>query len=101
MLLVRVYNIYALNICTSNVYEYVYCYKQMCVYLYTCLLIYIRSIYTTYTIYTGILKKKAATQETHVIISRVQRQKRKFVTVITGLETVTDLKIKDVARSCG
>ena len=36
-----------------------------------------------------------------VVIARVQRQKRKYVTVITGLETVAELKIKDFAKACG
>ena len=35
------------------------------------------------------------------MISRVQRQKKKFVTVILGLETVPDLKIKDATRLFG
>lgn len=49
----------------------------------------------------GVPRKKAAAGEVRVVVSRVQRQKRKFVTVITGLETVAELKIKDVARACG
>ena len=49
----------------------------------------------------GVPRKKAAAIEVKVIVSRVQRQKRKYVTVITGLETVADLKIKDAARACG
>lgn len=36
----------------------------------------------------GIKKKKASQVETKVIIARIQRQKRKFVTAIAGLETV-------------
>jgi len=39
--------------------------------------------------------------ETKVVISRVQRQKRKFVTVVAGLDSVPDLKIKDAARVFG
>jgi density-regulated protein DRP1 len=34
-------------------------------------------------------------------MTRVQRQKRKFVTVIAGLETVPDLKIKDATKLFG
>lgn len=45
--------------------------------------------------------KKATILETKVIITRVQRQKRKFVTVVGGLETVPDLKIKDASRTFG
>lgn len=45
--------------------------------------------------------KKAAVLETKVVITRVQRQKRKYVTVIGGLETVPNLKIKDAAKLFG
>jgi density-regulated protein DRP1 len=45
-------------------------------------------------------KKKAAI-ESRVIISRVQRQKRKFITVIVGLDTVPDLKLKDAVKLFG
>lgn len=45
--------------------------------------------------------KKVAVVETKVYISRVQRQKRKFVTTIVGLDTVPDLKLKDAARVFG
>eukprot|EP01038_Epipyxis_sp_PR26KG_P004880 gene4880-6837_t len=45
--------------------------------------------------------KKAAQIETKVVISRVQRQKRKYVTVVVGLETVPDLKLKDATRAFG
>jgi translation initiation factor 1 (eIF-1/SUI1) len=34
-------------------------------------------------------------------MTRVQRQKRKYVTVIAGLETVPDLKIKDATKLFG
>lgn len=34
-------------------------------------------------------------------MTRVQRQKRKFVTVVAGLETVPDLKIKDASKTFG
>jgi len=36
-----------------------------------------------------------------VKIARIQRQKRKYVTAIAGLESVPDLKIKDVAKAIG
>ncbi len=38
---------------------------------------------------------------TKVVIAKVQRQKRKYVTVVAGLETVPDLKIKDAAKIFG
>ena len=45
--------------------------------------------------------KKSAVMETKVVITRVQRQKRKYVTVVGGLDTVPDLKIKDASRAFG
>ena len=36
-----------------------------------------------------------------MVISRVQRQKRKYITVVVGLDTVPDLKIKDAAKVFG
>lgn len=45
--------------------------------------------------------KKATVRETKVVITRVQRQKKKFVTVVGGLESVPDLKIKDASRVFG
>jgi translation initiation factor 1 (eIF-1/SUI1) len=45
--------------------------------------------------------KKAAVFDTKVVMTRVQRQKKKFVTVVAGLETVPDLKIKDAAKIFG
>lgn len=45
--------------------------------------------------------KKAAVLDTKVIITRVQRQKKKFNTVVGGLETVPDVKIKDVCKAFG
>jgi density-regulated protein DRP1 len=45
--------------------------------------------------------KKATVLDTKVIITKVQRQKRKYVTVVGGLETVPDLKIKDASRVFG
>ena len=49
----------------------------------------------------GVPRKKAAAGEVRVVVSRAQRQKKKYVTTITGLDTVPDLKIKDVSKSCG
>ena len=46
-------------------------------------------------------KKSAATVTTRVVIARIQRQKRKFVTAIAGLESVPDLKIKDACKAFG
>jgi density-regulated protein DRP1 len=39
--------------------------------------------------------------DTKVVISRIQRQKKKYVTVIAGLETVPDLKLKDATKVFG
>jgi len=46
-------------------------------------------------------KKKKGVAEPRIVISRVQRQKRKFITVVVGLDTVPDLKIKDAAKVFG
>ena len=48
--------------------------------------------------------KKAKVQnieDARVIIARIQRQKRKYVTAVAGLESVPDLKIKEVAKAFG
>eukprot|EP01034_Spumella_vulgaris_P025111 gene25111-31526_t len=45
--------------------------------------------------------KKATVYNTRVVIAKIQRQKRKYVTVVSGLETVPDLKIKDAAKIFG
>jgi density-regulated protein DRP1 len=45
--------------------------------------------------------KKATVYDTKIIIARIQRQKRKYVTVVGGLESVPDLKIKDAAKVFG
>jgi translation initiation factor 1 (eIF-1/SUI1) len=42
--------------------------------------------------------KTAKVYDTRVIIARIQRQKRKFVTAIAGLETVPDLRLKDATK---
>jgi translation initiation factor 1 (eIF-1/SUI1) len=40
-------------------------------------------------------------KDAKVVITKVQRQKRKYGTVVGGLETVPDLKIKDAYRVFG
>eukprot|EP01031_Cornospumella_fuschlensis_P034246 gene34246-41453_t len=45
--------------------------------------------------------RKAAVMETKIIISRLQRQKRKFITTVAGLDTVPDLKLKDAMKVLG
>jgi len=51
---------------------------------------------------SGIKKKAAAgAVEMKVVIARVQRQKRKFVTVVSGLDTVPNLKMKDASKALG
>lgn len=46
-------------------------------------------------------KKAKEVVETKIVIARIQRQKRKYVTAVAGLDTVPDLKIKDAARVFG
>ena len=46
-------------------------------------------------------KKSKVLLEPKVIIARIQRQKKKYVTVVVGLDTVQDLKIKDAAKVFG
>eukprot|EP01039_Chlorochromonas_danica_P004470 gene4470-4896_t len=45
--------------------------------------------------------RKAAVMQTKIVIARVQRQKRKYITAVAGLETIPDLKIKDAAKLFG
>lgn len=49
----------------------------------------------------GSKKKAAAVVECKVVIARVQRQKKKFVTAVVGLETVPDLRLKDATKALG
>lgn len=49
----------------------------------------------------GPKKKTGMAVETRVIIAKIQRQKRKFVTAVAGLESVPGLKIKDAAKLFG
>jgi density-regulated protein len=46
-------------------------------------------------------KTKAGPGECRVTINRVQRQKRKFVTAVIGMETVPDIKMKEVSKFFG
>eukprot|EP00607_Mallomonas_marina_P009181 CAMPEP_0182420028 /NCGR_PEP_ID=MMETSP1167-20130531/4511_1 /TAXON_ID=2988 /ORGANISM="Mallomonas Sp, Strain CCMP3275" /LENGTH=232 /DNA_ID=CAMNT_0024595399 /DNA_START=18 /DNA_END=716 /DNA_ORIENTATION=+ len=45
--------------------------------------------------------KKVTAVDTKVLIARIQRQKRKYITSVVGLDTVPDLKLKDAARIFG
>lgn len=45
--------------------------------------------------------KKSVVKETKIIINRVQRQKRKYVTSVLGLDNVPEVKIKDIAKFFG
>ncbi|CAM9210292.1 unnamed protein product [Ectocarpus sp. 4 AP-2014] len=45
--------------------------------------------------------KKAAGGEQRVVIGRLSRNRRKFVTVVGGLDTFPDVKIKDAAKKIG
>mmetsp|Transcript_17577 Transcript_17577/g.33141 ORF Transcript_17577/g.33141 Transcript_17577/m.33141 type:complete len:203 (+) Transcript_17577:42-650(+) len=49
------------------------------------------------------LKKSAelVAGRTQVVIAKVQRQKRKFITAVAGLDTVPGLKLKDAAKAFG
>lgn len=49
----------------------------------------------------GVAPRKKVAGEVRVVISSIQRQKRKYVTVVCGLETVPELKIKDAAKLFG
>lgn len=46
-------------------------------------------------------KAKSSSGECRVIIMRVQRQKRKFITAVSGMETVPDVRLKDVSKLFG
>jgi density-regulated protein DRP1 len=46
-------------------------------------------------------KKTLDINDCKIVIARIQRQKRKYVTAIAGLESVPDLKIKDAAKVFG
>jgi len=38
---------------------------------------------------------------TKIVIARIQRQKKKFITSVVGLDTIPEVKIKDVAKLFG
>ena len=46
-------------------------------------------------------KATVSIDDCKVVIARIQRQKRKFVTAVAGLESVPDLKLKDAAKTFG
>ncbi len=46
-------------------------------------------------------KEKASLGECRVVINRVQRQKRKYVTSVIGMDTIPDVKLKDAAKVFG
>jgi density-regulated protein DRP1 len=45
--------------------------------------------------------RKSSAVETKIVILREQRQKRKYNTIVRGLETIPDVKIKDIAKLFG
>eukprot|EP01033_Poteriospumella_lacustris_P002296 gene2296-1678_t len=45
--------------------------------------------------------KKLATMQTRILISRIQRQRKKFITAVVGLDTIPETKIKDIAKLFG
>jgi len=47
----------------------------------------------------GIKAKKAVKSETRVLIQKLTRTKRKATTVISGMETVEGIKLKDVSKA--
>ncbi len=38
---------------------------------------------------------------TKIVITRVQRQKKKYVTTVVGVDTIPDVKLKDAAKIFG
>jgi len=46
-------------------------------------------------------KEKAGPGECRIVINRIQRQKRKYVTSVAGMETAPDCKLKDAAKVFG
>jgi density-regulated protein DRP1 len=48
----------------------------------------------------GAAAKKANAVDTRVIIHKILRNKKKAVTSIVGMETVPDIKLKDVSKAC-
>ncbi len=48
----------------------------------------------------GASAKKASAVETRVIIQKISRNRKKAVTSIIGMDTVPDIKLKDVSKAC-
>lgn len=47
----------------------------------------------------GASAKKSTLVDTRIVIQKVSRNKRKAVTIIVGMDTVPDIKLKDVAKA--
>jgi len=47
----------------------------------------------------GVGAKKTSKVDTRVIIQKISRNKRKAVTIIVGMDTIPDLKLKDVSKA--
>jgi|Transcript_14324 density-regulated protein DRP1 len=47
----------------------------------------------------GVGAKKTAKVDTRVIIQKISRNKRKAVTIVVGMDTVPDVKLKDVSKA--
>mmetsp|Transcript_9788 Transcript_9788/g.13798 ORF Transcript_9788/g.13798 Transcript_9788/m.13798 type:complete len:256 (-) Transcript_9788:61-828(-) len=47
----------------------------------------------------GVGAKKTAKVDTRVIIQKISRNKRKAVTIVVGMDTVPDIKLKDVSKA--
>ena len=48
----------------------------------------------------GAAAKKASAVDTRVIIHKISRNRRKAVTSIVGMDTVPDIKLKEVSKAC-
>eukprot|EP00568_Trieres_chinensis_P010530 CAMPEP_0183307596 /NCGR_PEP_ID=MMETSP0160_2-20130417/18209_1 /TAXON_ID=2839 ORGANISM="Odontella Sinensis, Strain Grunow 1884" /NCGR_SAMPLE_ID=MMETSP0160_2 /ASSEMBLY_ACC=CAM_ASM_000250 /LENGTH=255 /DNA_ID=CAMNT_0025471209 /DNA_START=58 /DNA_END=825 /DNA_ORIENTATION=- len=47
----------------------------------------------------GVGAKKTSKVDTRVVIQKISRNKRKAVTIVVGMDTVPDLKLKDVSKA--
>lgn len=47
----------------------------------------------------GASAKKAVKVDTRIIIQKISRNKRKAVTIVVGMDTVPDVKLKDVSKA--
>ena len=47
----------------------------------------------------GVKAKKTQTKETRVVIQKVARNKKKATTVVIGMDSVPDVKLKDVSKA--